>query len=64
MLQSHPIEVAGTFVGAAIDIETGYRFRSAHIRLQGLDYLTWSSLYELRIFVGQLFRTGHLQPVA
>ena len=33
MLQSHPIEVAGTFVGAAIDIETGYRFRSAHIRL-------------------------------
>ena len=64
MLQSHPIEVAGTFVGAAIDIETGYRFRSAHIRLQRLDDRTWSSLDELRTFVGQPFPTGHLQPVA
>jgi len=58
MLQSHIIEIDGTFVGAAIRLDTGYHFRAIDIRMEELDGTTWPSLDEVRRLAHRLFRTG------
>ncbi len=62
MLQSHVVEVNGTFVGAAITIPAGFRFRAIHIKVDELDESTWLSMDELDRAVRHLFITGQLSP--
>ena len=60
MLQSHVIEVGGTFVGAAITTSAGFRFRAVHVKVEDLDESTWRSLDELSSAVARLFTTGRV----
>ena len=62
MLQSHVVEVGGTFVGAAITTRTALRFVSVHVRVDQLDESTWPSMDELNKAVRHLFLTGQLSP--
>jgi len=48
MIQSHIVDIDGTFVGAAIRLADGYRFVAVDVRLDELDGLVWASLPELR----------------
>jgi len=58
MLQSHIIEVDGAFVGAAVRLDTGYRFVATDLRVEELDGTTWPSLADVRRLAHRLFRTG------
>ena len=60
MIQSHVVEIDGTFVGAAISTATGIRFRAVHLTVEELDDSVWPSLDELRRAVRHLFTTGRL----
>lgn len=60
MLQSHVIEIDGAFVGAAVRLDTGYRFIATDFRLDDLDGTTWPSLSDVRRLANRLFRTGSL----
>jgi hypothetical protein len=59
MLQSHVIEIDGAFVGAAVRLDTGYRFIATDVRLEPLDGTTLPSLADVRRLANRLFRTGH-----
>lgn len=59
MLQSHVIEIDGAFVGAAVRLETGYRFIATDSRLEDLDGTTLPSLADVRRLAIRLFRSGH-----
>jgi hypothetical protein len=48
MLQSHIIEVDGTFVGVAVRIDRGYRFVAIDPRLEELDTSIWPTLEDVR----------------
>jgi hypothetical protein len=54
MLQSHVIEIDGIFVGAAIRLDTGYRFVATDMRLEELDSRTWPSLADVRRLARQV----------
>lgn len=41
MLQSHIIDVDGAFVGAAVRLDTGYRFIATDMKLDDLDGSIW-----------------------
>ncbi len=58
MMQSHVIEIDGAFVGAALRVESGYRFIATDIRMDELDGTTWPSLDDVRRLAHRLFRTG------
>ena len=58
MLQSHVIEIDGAFVGAAVRLDTGYRFIAVDLRMEELDGTTWPSLADVRRLADRLFRTG------
>ena len=60
MLQSHVIEIDGAFVGAAVRLDTGYRFIATDIRLEELDGTVWPSLADVRRLANRLFRTGRV----
>ena len=60
MIQSHVVEIDGTFVGAAISTATGIRFRAVHMMVEDLDDSVWPCLDELRHAVRHLFTTGRL----
>lgn len=60
MIQSHVIDIGGTFVGAAIATPSGFRFRAVHLKVEELDESTWRSLEELRRVATHLFTTGRL----
>jgi hypothetical protein len=60
MLQSHVIEIDGAFVGAAVRLDTGYRFVATDIRLEELDGTVWPSLADVRRLANCLFRTGRI----
>lgn len=70
MLQSHIIDVNGNFVGAAVRLDTGYRFVALNLRVEELDGTIWPNLDTVRRLVRQLFITGHFgaaklpEPVA
>jgi hypothetical protein len=48
MIQSHVVDIDGTFVGAAVRLLEGYRFVALDPRLDELDGTVWPSLPELR----------------
>jgi hypothetical protein len=58
MLQSHVIEIDGAFGGAAVRLDTGYRFIATDIRMDELDGTTWPSLADIQRLAHRLFRTG------
>jgi hypothetical protein len=66
MLQSHVIEVAGTFVGAAVDdrrhASGQFRFVAVDPRVGELDGSEWPTLPDLKRVVGHLLITGRLPP--
>ncbi len=58
MLQSHVIDVDGVFVGAAIRLDTGYRFVATDCRLEQLDSTIWPSLADVERLARRLYLTG------
>jgi hypothetical protein len=64
MIQSHVIDVAGVFAGAAIRTPTNYRFMAVDPRVEDLDQSEWPSLADVRRVVCHLMRTGQLPPAA
>ena len=65
MLQSHVIDIDGNFVGAAIRLDSGYRFVAINIRVEELDGTIWPTLDTVRRLARQLFisgRFGNPQP--
>jgi hypothetical protein len=58
MLQSHIVEVDGRFVGAAIRLDSGYRFVAVDVRLEELDGTTWPSLGDVQRLARRLYSTG------
>jgi hypothetical protein len=64
MLQSHVVEIDGTFVGAAVRQADGYRFKAVDVRLDGLDGRVLPSLSELQRVVRVAFLAGRVPPPA
>lgn len=62
MLQSHIIDINGSFVGAAVRLDTGYRFVALNMRVEELDGTTWPNLDTVRRLARQLFVSGHFGP--
>ncbi len=60
MIQSHIIEVDGVFVGAAVRLDTGYRFVATDFRLEQLDSTIWPTLADIRRLARGLYLTGSL----
>ncbi len=58
MIQSHVIDVDGVFVGAALRLDSGYRFVATDYRLEQLDSTTWPTLADVQRLARSLYRTG------
>lgn len=55
MLQSHVIDIDGAFVGAAIRLDTGYRFITTDMKLEDLDGSIWPTLADVRRLASRLY---------
>ncbi len=64
MFKSHVVEVDGTFVGAAVRQESGYRFVAVDLRLEELHDSIMPTVADLERLARQLLRTGSLPPRA
>ena len=62
MIQSHVIDISGTFAGAAVRSVGGFRFVAVDPRVEDLDGSEWASLPDVRRVVGHLLVTGRLPP--
>jgi hypothetical protein len=62
MIQSHPIEVDGVFVGAAVRLDHGYRFIAVNLRLDDLDGVVRPQLQDIRALAHRVY-TGSSQRV-
>jgi hypothetical protein len=60
MLQSHPIDIDGVFVGAAIRLDRGYRFVATNMRLEELDQTIWPTLADVRRLARLLYHNGSI----
>lgn len=60
MTQSHVIEIAGVFVGAAVQTSERFRFVAVDPRLNDIDQSEWLSLPDLRRAATHLLTTGRL----
>jgi hypothetical protein len=58
MIQSHVIDVDGVFVGAALRLDTGYRFVATDYRLEQLDSTIWPTLADVQRLARSLYLTG------
>lgn len=58
MLQSHIIDVDGRFVGAAIRLDSGYRFVATDMRLEDLDSTIWPTLADVQRLARRLYLNG------
>lgn len=58
MLQSHVIDIDGIFVGAAVRLDTGYRFIATDMKLDDLDGSVWPSLADIHRLARQVFMGG------
>ena len=61
MLQSHVIDIDGAFVGAAVRLDTGYRFIATDIKLDDLDGSIWPTLADIRRLARQAYTAGSWQ---
>ena len=57
MIQSHPIEVDGVFVGAAVRLDRGYRFIALNLRLDDLDGVIRPELQDIRTLAHRAYNT-------
>jgi len=55
MLQSHPIDIDGVFVGAAVRLDQGYRFIAINMRLEELDQTIWPTLADVQRLARRLY---------
>ena len=62
MIQSHIIEVDGTFVGAAVRQERGFRFVALDLRVEELDGSVSATLADTQRLAASLLTTGRLPP--
>ncbi len=60
MIQSHVIEIDGTFVGAAVKQGLGYRFVAVDLRVEELDGAVSATLADTRRLAASLLTTGRL----
>ncbi len=60
MLQSHIVEIDGTFLGAAVRLADGYKFVAVNDRLNGLDGRVSPTLWELRRMARAAFLSGRI----
>jgi hypothetical protein len=60
MLQSHPIDIDGVFVGAAVRLDRGYRFIATNMRLEELDQTIWPTLADVQRLARRLYLNGSL----
>jgi hypothetical protein len=58
MLQSHVVDIDGTFVGAAVRQSDGYRFVAVDVRLDDLDGQVWPTLSEVQRRARTMFLSG------
>jgi hypothetical protein len=60
MLQSHIIDIDGTFVGAAIRLDTGYRFIATDMKLDDLDGSIWPTLADVQRLARRIYLRGYV----
>jgi hypothetical protein len=58
MLQSYVIDVDGVFVGAAVRLDSGFRFVATDLRLHELDSTVWPTLADVQRVARRLCRNG------
>lgn len=58
MLQSHVIEIDGVFVGAAVRLDSGFRFVATDLRLHELDSTVWPTLADVQRVARRLCRSS------
>jgi hypothetical protein len=56
MLQSHPIDVDGVFVGAAVRLESGFRFVAVNLRVEDLDGIVRPALADINTLARRYYR--------
>lgn len=61
MLQSHVIDIDGIFVGAAVRLDSGYRFIATNMKLDDLDGSIWPSLADIQRLARQAFHGGRVR---
>ncbi len=61
MLQSHIIDIDGAFVGAAVRLDTGYRFIATDMKLDDLDGSVWPTLADVKRLARRLYTAGRSQ---
>ena len=61
MLQSHVIDIDGAFVGAAVRLDTRYRFIATDMKLDDLDGSVWPTLAEVQRLARRIYTGGRLQ---
>lgn len=61
MLQSHVISIDGAFVGAAVRLDTGYRFIATDMKLDDLDGSVWPTLDDVRRLAHRIYTGGRAQ---
>ena len=62
MLQSHIIDIDGAFVGAAVRLDTGYRFIATDMKLDDLDGSVWPTLADVKRLARRFYTAGRSQP--
>jgi hypothetical protein len=62
MLQSHVIDIDGAFVGAAVRLDTGYRFIAIDMKLDELDGSIWPTLGDVQRLARRIYLGGRLTP--
>jgi hypothetical protein len=58
MLQSYIIDIDGVFVGAAIRLDSGYRFVATNLRVEELDESIWPTLADVQRLARRLYVNG------
>jgi hypothetical protein len=61
MLQSHVIDIDGAFVGAAVRLDSGYRFIATDMKLDELDGSVWPTLADIQRLAHRIYTAGRLQ---
>ncbi len=60
MRQSHPIEVDGVFLGAAVEHELGVRFVAVDVRVADMDQSIWPNRDYAYRSARQMFKSARL----
>ena len=63
MLQSHIIDIDGALVGAAVRLDTGYRFIATDMKLDDLDGSIWPTLADVQRLARRLYLGGRAASV-